>query len=193
MAVLAAPPPSQAELLLAQLDGIARWHRLCRPELPPPTRGLSREERLDRSRRAEVLDTERRALLAALDAQPLWSLSGQADRRAVIAHQDPWARRHLTLLLEQHQLLVVAELENGAEAVGCAAAEQPDLLLVSDPIAMLSADEVVHRVREVSPRTRVAVQARSGDHVQVLVDAGADAVFSRQIAPVDLVAQLVEA
>lgn len=181
---------SQRELLLAQIDGIACWQAL-RAEAPAPQGVLSREDRLDLARSREALETERAALLAAVDAQPTWSTSGDADTRAVVAHHDAWARRHLTLLLEQHAVVVVAELENGAAAVGTAAAEQPDLLLLSDPIAMLCAETVVHRVRAVSPGTRVAVLARSGDHVVRLCEAGADAVFSRQLPPVDLVAQLL--
>lgn len=182
---------SQRALLLAQVDGIERWHALRRQQPEVEGRSLSREDRLDRARAQEALEAERLALLAALDRQPTWSTSGDAEARAVVAHHDAWARRHLALLLEQRGVVVVSEIENGAEAVGTAAAEQPDLLLLSDPIAMLSAPVVVKRVRAVAPATRIAVQARSGDHVLPLCDAGADVVFSRQLAPVDLVDQLL--
>jgi CheY-like chemotaxis protein len=62
-------------------------------------------------------------------------------------------------------------VDNGADAVGVVAAEQPDLLLVEDRLPMVSGEQVIAGVRTFSPNTLIAAQVAYSDRVGALLDA----------------------
>lgn len=110
----------------------------------------------------------------------------------VIAHRNEWFVGKVTHAFHDRGLLVVAQVDNGADAVGIAVAEQPDLLVVEDTLAMVPGEHVVRDVREYCPRTLVAAQVAYGDRVGTLLRAGAFTVFTRQVPPLDAVRTMLE-
>ena len=94
--------------------------------------------------------------------------------------------------LHAHGLEIVASVENGADAVGAALAEQPDLLFVEDKIAMVPGEEVLREMRRYCPDTVLAAQVDDSDRMGVLLEAGARAVFTRQLRPDDVADRLQE-
>ena len=146
----------------------------------------SREMRMDAARSLEVLKREHEALVRRADEQLRVTgelLRTTVDQRVVLAHRNAWFVDKVAHDLEDSGLVVVARLDNGADVVGLAVAEQPDLLLVEDTLAMVPGEQVVREVRRFCPQTVVAAQAAHGDRVGALLDAGAATVFPRQIPP----------
>jgi CheY-like chemotaxis protein len=154
----------------------------------------SRELRMDAARSLEVLRRQHDAVVARADAQLRASgqlLRSTVERRVVVAHRSDWLVRRLQQTLEDRGVLVVARTDNGADAVGLVVAEQPDLVLVEDTLAMLPGTEVVREVRQFSPDTLVAAQAAHGGRVGELLDAGATTVFTRQVPPHEVARSLL--
>lgn len=119
-------------------------------------------------------------------------LPGRAVRRVVIAHRSDWFVDRIASVLAEQGIHVVARLDNGADAVGTVIAEQPDVLLVEDSLAMVAGEQVIRAVQNFSPDTAVVAQAAYSDRVGALLEAGAAAVFTRQIPPADVVRSLVQ-
>jgi CheY-like chemotaxis protein len=149
--------------------------------------------RLDAARRLDVLRRQHEAVVATTDEALRTSrdLLRSSTTRAVVVHRNPWFTRKLSDALASEGIDVLAQLDNGADAVGMVVAEQPDLLLLEDPLPMMTAEQVVHEVRTYSPHTFVAVQADTGAIGQLL-SAGAGSVFTRQITPVSLARDLAD-
>ena len=118
-------------------------------------------------------------------------LAARPVRRAVVAHRSDWYVEKLTAALAPLRVEVVARLDNGAEAVGAAVADQPDLMLVEDVLPMLPGETVVREVLMYAPRTLVVAQVAYGDGVSGMLEAGARAVYTRQVPPAEVAAALV--
>ena len=149
---------------------------------------------MDAARRLEVLRREHDALVARAHEQLRSSgslLHGSAERRVVIAHRSEWFVSKVAAVLEDHGLAVVARLDNGADVVGLAVAEQPDLVLVEDTLAMVPGEQVVREVREFCPGTILAAQVPYADRIGPLLEAGAATVFTRSVPPKDVAAGLL--
>jgi DNA-binding NarL/FixJ family response regulator len=151
--------------------------------------------RMDVSRSLEVLRREHDAVVRRSHDQLRVAgalLSAAADRRVVIAHRNAWFVGKVVRALQDHGLVVVAQVDNGADAVGIAVAEQPDLLVVEDTLAMVPGEQVVRDVRSYCPETLVAAQVAYGDRVGPFLHAGAAAVFTRRVPPLDAVRSMLE-
>jgi CheY-like chemotaxis protein len=186
---------SGCELLSDQLDGLTRWHRdLQRRIQAAEAVHDTREQRLDLRRRMEALRRAQEALLSRADSSTDDSLEllGRAPVRGVLAHRNEWMRHKLARGLEERGLAVVAELANGADALGVSVFEQPDLLIVEDRLPSMTGLEVVRSVREMAPKTLVAAQVEDEIDAAQMRDAGADAVFPRHIPPQLVVEQVLE-
>lgn len=190
-----AGPPTQLDLMTAQLEAIEAWNRARRlTEGSADAARMTREARMDLSRRMEGRRREQAALIARADAQlrATGELLGRTSgTRAVLAHRDPWLREKVIDRLTSSGVTIVGEFEDGADAAGTAVAEQPDLVFVEDRLPTLTGAEVVRRVRSFSPRTVVGAQVLDSAGIGVLVDAGAQAVFTRRIPPLELADQLL--
>ena len=188
-------PRSELDLAAQQLKAVERFHRARRMrEEAAAAAARSRELRMDSARSLEVLRRQHDAVVARADAQLRASgglLRSTVERRIVVAHRDDWLARRLEQTLEDHGVRVVARTDNGADAVGLVVAEQPDLVLVEDTLAMLPGVEVVREVRQFSPDTLVAAQAAHGGRVGQLLDAGAATVFTRQVPPHEVARSLL--
>jgi CheY-like chemotaxis protein len=140
----------------------------------------SREDRMDAQRRLDGL----RRTQEALQARARTVHAPQEDRpRAVLVHRNAWVRDKLTLHLAELGVQVLAEAEDGAEGLGIAIAEQPDVVLLEDRLPSLPAVELVAGVREYVPEALVAAHVEHKEDVPALVEAGASAVFSRRVPP----------
>lgn len=172
-----------------QIDALDAWRRTRDPQsagpAAPPSGPLSREQHLDAERRAAALLRERTAVLAALDRQLSGTGLPAAPRtaRVVVAHRGAWFRDRLTSCLAEHGVLAAASVEDGADAVGAAVVEQPDVLLLEDRLPSVTGLDVVAAVRQLAPRAVVAVQVLSAGDGQRYLDAGAHAVFPRSVNP----------
>ena len=187
---------SDVELVRQQLDAMERFHELRRAaQAAADAAPLTREGRLDATRARDVLDRQHEALIAHVDRQ-LADAGGPwrscAVQRALVAHRSEWFAGRVAEALTPYGVHVVAQLDNGADAVGVALAEQPDLLLVEDALPMVPGPRVVAEVLELCPGTVVAAQVEHSGRVSALLDAGATAVFDRRRAPADVAGDLVE-
>ncbi|MEX2292062.1 MAG: response regulator [Mycobacteriales bacterium] len=181
--------PSQAELTALQLQAIDGWNRGRRAaEAAADSEVLTRERRLDVSRRNQARRREHEAVLARAAEQLRTSggLLGRVELRAVLAHRNEWLRTKVASRLAVRGIAVVGEFDDGADAAGTIVVEQPDLVLVEDRLPTLSGLEVLSRVRSFSPRTVVGAQVLEGEGIQQLVDAGAQAVFTRRNPPAEI-------
>lgn len=187
-------PRSQVAVVCDQLGAIDRWNSRRRTsEAIDLAAAESREARLDRARCSDVVQRLHDAVVARASEHLVDSaqlLHSTAARRAVLVHRSAWFRDGVATALAERGVVVVTALENGADAVGCVIAEQPDLLLVEDSLAMLSGVEVLREVREFAPATLCAAQASSDTRVAELSEAGARVVFSRLEAPPEVAAAL---
>jgi CheY-like chemotaxis protein len=183
-------PRDSVDLVVDQLGAIDRWNGSRRmAEQASELAARTREARLDHSRRMEVLRRQHDALLARTAQQLADSarvLRTTAPRRAVLVHRDEWFRGRVAAALVARGVDVVSELDNGADAVGCVVAEQPDLLLVEDRLPMLSGEQVLAEVRAYSPSTRCGAAVEHDGRGAALLSAGAAAVWSRRVPPVDV-------
>lgn len=189
-------PRTEADVAEQQLAGIDRFiDALHVDEQAVAAEQLSREQQLDRACQQDVVTRERQALIAHahhhLEAagEPLGSL---ARRRVVIAHRNEWFAHKVTEALESSGVRVAAWLDNGADAVGTVIAEQPDVALVEDALAMLSGEQVIAELRDFCPDTVIVTQVAYSDRVGPLLESGAAAVFTRSVPPADVAHQIVE-
>ena len=179
------------DVVKAQIEAIEAWNRAHRvAEAAACAGSMSREMRLDLSRRIEARRREQAAIIARVDAQLRASgtvLHHEVPVRAVVAHRNAWMTQKITELLAARKVQVVGAYDDGADAVGTVVAEQPDLVIVEDRLSTLTGIDVVRRIRQYSPLSLVAAQALDSSGVAALVDAGAHAVFTRRIPPADIV------
>lgn len=195
---LSAPDPtprSQLDLIEEQLAAIDAWNQARREsEAAAASVGMTREMRLDVSRRMEARRREQAAVIARADAHLRASgdvLAAEMAPRAVLAHRNAWLRDKIAARLTENGIAIVASVEDGADAAGAVVVEQPDLVLVEDRLPTLPAEELVRRVRAFSPRTLVGVHVLDGGGVAPFMDAGAQAVFTRRIPPGEIADELL--
>ena len=189
-------PRSELDLAAQQLRAIERFNDARRmAEGAAAAVARSREMRMDVTRSLEVLRREHDAVVRRAHEQLRFTgalLRGPLERRVVIAHRNEWFAGKVAHALLDHGVLVVAQVDNGADAVGIAVAEQPDLLVVEDTLAMVPGEQVVRDVRSYCPDTLVAAQVAYDDRVGPLRRAGAAAVFTRRVAPLDAVRSMLD-
>ena len=185
---------SPAELLADQLRGIACWHEARRAleQLHAATgagQPLSRETRLDLDRQMDVVRRQHEAMLRHLDEQ---LVSGSrlprsaVGPRVVLVHRNEWFIGKVVEGLRSAGVEVIVQLENGADAVGVAAVEQPDLLFVEDKLPMISGPEVIRQVARLAPGTLTAAQVAHEGAVSEALEVGARAAFARRVPPAEV-------
>lgn len=184
------PRTSQLDLARRQLDGLDAWHARRRlQEEAAATGQRSREQRLDLARRMDVLRAQHRAIVERTELQLVESarVLRVTDRpRVVVVHRNAWFTDKVCGTLTDSGLHVVARLTNGAEAVGVAIAEQPELLLVEDSLPMLPGEAVVREVLACAPRTVVAAHVATDSGIGPMLEAGARAAYARRVPPADV-------
>jgi CheY-like chemotaxis protein len=186
---------TELDIMKAQVQAIDAWSRAHElREAAASAASLTREMRLDMSRRMEGRRRQQAAIVTRTDAQLRRSgdvLHVATPPRAVIAHRNEWMTQKLQELLSAREVRVVGAFDDGADAAGTIVAEQPDLVIVEDRLSTLTGVDVVREAREYSPYSLIGAQALDRDGVSALVDAGAHAVFTRRVPPADVVDQLL--
>ena len=187
--------PTELDLGVRQVHAIDRFNEHLRETQAAADAPSSREARMDAARLRDVLRRQREALVAHCDRQ-LAATPGPAlalaPPRVVIAHRNEWFMSKVAQALEERGVRVAAVLQNGADAIGVAVAEQPDLMLVEDALPMTTGAQVVRQVRRFSPDTILAAQVAYADGMPPLLDAGAAAVFVRSVPPADVAGRMLE-
>ena len=190
------PRPTDLDLTALQLEGLRRWHAARREaEQAADGASRSREARMDLDRRLEVLRAQHEAIVRRTEEQLTASvrlLREAPALRAVVAHRNEWFRDKVRTDLASRGVEVVAALENGAEAVGLAVAEQPDLVLVEDRLTMLSGEDVVREVRGYVPHAVIAAQVAYEDRIGPMLEAGATKAYTRRVPPLEVSADLLD-
>lgn len=188
-------PSVDLSLARRQLAAIDAFNEArVRSSLALATAARSRETRMDAGRRLEVLRREQDAVVSRAHEQLRQSgdlLRHPVVLRAVVAHRSSWFAGKIIERLTQADVQVVGVVDNGADAVGFAIAEQPDLLFLEEALLMVTGEEVIREAKRFCPRTRIGAQAEYGDRAAVLLDAGADTVATRQMPPVEVAEQLL--
>lgn len=189
------PDRSRAEVVQAQLAAIESYNKARRAsEAAAASTGMTREMRLDLSRRMEARRREQAAVIARADQHLHESgqvLGAREGVRAVIAHRNAWLRDKVAARLGEHGVIVVGAFEDGADASGAMVVEQAELLLVEDRLPTLPGVDVVRRVRAFSPLTVVGAHVLDSSGVPPFTDAGAQAVFTRRVPPAEIADELV--
>jgi len=161
----------------------------------PAVPGGSRETRLDAARRLDVLRRQHQAVIGRThqqlrDTARTSVASGAA--RVVLVHRNGWFLDTVATALRGRGLVVVARLDNGADAIGLSLCEQPDIVLVEDGLLMVPGEDVLRQLRRWCPGARLVAQCAHRSRIQPLLDAGAEAVYSRLTPPTDVGAAMFE-
>lgn len=108
--------------------------------------------------------------------------------RCLLADDHPALVAAISGLLREHGFTVVGPAAEGYGAVELARAEQPDVAVVDYHMPRLSGRELVVRLKEVAPDTRVVLYTADGDAtlVQEVLAAGADAIVLKDSPLQDL-------
>jgi CheY-like chemotaxis protein len=184
---------SVEELLQAQCDGTRAWFVASKArEMFENSRRESREAKIDARRRLDALRRANAALVARSKVAVVVAqqLPPGAAPRALVVHRQDWMRGKLVLGLRGQGLEIVAEATDGAEALGIAIAEQPDLVVIEDRVPSMTTTEVLRSLREFAPGTVSAAQVEHGDEKEEMLEAGASVVFSRRTPPAELCEQV---
>jgi NarL family two-component system response regulator LiaR len=110
--------------------------------------------------------------------------------RLLIADDHAVVRQGLRTFLElQEGIEVVAEAEDGEEAVTAAEQTKPDVVLLDLVMPRLGGVEAIHRIRDVSPESRIIVLTSFFDDDKLFpaVRAGAAGYLLKDVQPQELV------
>lgn len=184
---------SEWDLAARQLRAIAAFHHARAIAAWAAAAGeRSREMRDQDVRRLEVLRRKHEAVISRTDEQLRSSgvrPSATLRRRVVLAA--PEADAGVVAALEGHGLRVVAQVDNGADAVGITVVEQPDVVVVREPLAMVTTEDVVRDVRRYSPETGIVAFAVTHERARACADAGATVVLTGGLPTAGLVGRVL--
>jgi DNA-binding NarL/FixJ family response regulator len=113
--------------------------------------------------------------------------------RCLVADDHPALLQAVCDFLETNEVVVVGTSPDGERAVALAAETRPDVALVDFRMPRLSGVELITRLRETSPETKVVVYTADADEALVrgALGAGACAVLLKE-SPLDDLVRAVE-
>lgn len=186
---------NEAQVLVEQVLGIEAWTREHPERLVALDPGSSRELRLDLARRRDA-DARLRQALRDWTARQLRRTGDPMmlrppSPRAVLVHRSGWFKHKVTGVLQDAGVDVVADLENGADAVATVVAEQPELLLLENKLPMVSGVDVVRASCRYAASTLVVVQVEEDWGIGPFLQAGAAMVYPRRVPPADVASDAI--
>lgn len=115
-----------------------------------------------------------------------------AGPRYLIADDHPALLVAVTDFLDAHGFALVASAPDGEAAIAAAAEHAPELALVDYRMPRCGGAELIRRLREASPATRIAVYTAEADRrvVSEALEAGAEALVLKEAPLPDLVRAL---
>lgn len=180
-------------LILAQLRGIEAWLDALHDAQARALVGAGRESRMDVDRLLAVRRRQHDVIIDRCGADLLASGTARPPMAsAVVAHHHTWSSGKLVEALDERGIIVLAAVDDGAEAVGVCVAEQPTLLIVGEHLIMQSGEEVVREVRRFCPST-IAAGYVVEQALVALLDAGTTHLFTRGVDPAVVVSELAKA
>lgn len=113
--------------------------------------------------------------------------------RCLVADDHPALLQAVCDFLEAHEVTVVGTAPDGLRAIALATASRPDVALVDFRMPRLSGVELITRLLETSPETKVVVYTADADEALVrgALGAGASAVLLKE-SPLDDLVRAVE-
>jgi CheY-like chemotaxis protein len=186
--------PSLVEVTARQIAAVDAFHRARRvAEQAAAAAASSREMRMDLARRVEVMRREHHAIMERAEhaLRDSGRLLARRAPTAFVAHRQEWFTGKVTGLLQAHGVDVLGRTDVGADMVGWALAEQPDLVLVDDTLAMLPGVDVVRQIRRYCDTTVIGATVGYSDRIQAMLDAGASTVHVRAVPPAKVVDDLM--
>lgn len=176
-------PANAADRVIRQVRAIESFTAARRDrERALLTGPLTRDQRMDVDRELDALrrthDTIRGRCAAGL-ADGLDPF--RSGTTAVIAHRHAWFSEKVAASLVGCGVTVLLCTDNGAEAIGAVVADQPDLLLVGERLAMRSGPAVLAEAVACAPATLRGLHV--GGQERPDLARGADAVFPRHYPP----------
>lgn len=148
---------------------------------------LTREQRMDLDRRAQVLGRVEEVVASRLTL----GAGTSTGPRVVLAHRQEWFGNKLRSALEQRGVDVLAVVVDGADAIGTAIVEQPDLVLIEAVLARMSGVEVLSDLQRFVPGTRCVAQVAQEAGVRAMIEAGAAAAWTRTVSPAQVADDIV--
>jgi DNA-binding NarL/FixJ family response regulator len=114
--------------------------------------------------------------------------------RCLIADDHPALIVAVSDFLERHEIEVAAVASHGEEAVKLVAEVRPDVALVDFRMPKLSGIDLIERMREAAPNTKIVIYtAETGDNLAVsVIQAGAAGIVLKE-APLDDILRALEA
>lgn len=149
---------------------------------------LTREQRMDLHRRAQVLERVEEVVASRPERGAGTVITGP---RVVLAHRQEWFGAKLRAALEERGVEVLDLVVDGADAVGTAIVEQPDLVLIEAVLARMSGIEVLRDLQKFVPGTRCVAQVAHEDGVRTMIEAGAAAAWTRKASPAQVADDVV--
>jgi two-component system, NarL family, nitrate/nitrite response regulator NarL len=110
--------------------------------------------------------------------------------RIVVADGQPIIREGLRISLErQGAFLIVAEAENGQEALLASTASRPDILLLDANLKRIGSLELVTRLVETQSQLRIIVMFPQNEttEMQAFMEAGAHGFVSKAASPIEFI------
>lgn len=110
--------------------------------------------------------------------------------RIVVADGQPIIREGLRISLErQREFQIVAEAENGQEALLASHASRPDILILDAALKRLGSLDLARRLLETQPHLRIIVMFSSGElgDMPAFIAAGAHGFVSKAALPVEFI------
>jgi DNA-binding NarL/FixJ family response regulator len=99
----------------------------------------------------------------------------------LVVHPEEHARTSLRSALQQQGVTSVLTQANAPAAIGQCVLEQPDVVVLAAGCPMMTADDAVGQLRRYCPHTLVVVCDAQQQQVATLLEAGADAVYTRPV------------
>lgn len=184
------------ELSLAtrQLQAIDAWNRARRQvEGRSQRSGPGAQVPAEPATRRAVLRRKHQALVDRTHAQLAASgavLRSTAAHRLVVVHRDTDFATRLTQALVGAPLALSGWAVDGADGVGLAVAEQPDVVLLEESPLSVPIDEALADLRTYCPQAGLVVQVGDTQRVGDLLRSGTAMVLHRQLPVEQVVARL---